>query len=500
MFVVSQGGISVGFENHAGLLPVVRRILNPAYLPNDFGIALRYYHHRAFAYLVAGCALLFGEDRALVILRAAGHLFLSAALYRLCRELRLNAWGFLAAGAFLAGRVFWTGRGLEVNELIGNAEINPTTYAHALVLLGVAALLRRRLLSAAFLAGLTLLFHLQIGLIFVALLFPFYLPLLKSYDRGRLVRAGLLLLVPASLALIYLALMVGRGVARSGVHDYNAYRQPHHFELLSAHAAAWVIAHLVAQTLVWWHFKNRDAELSRAAGVFTLLSLTLVLLALLHFLDFYVLQLGPVSMVQLIRMSPLITLFGALSVIAALNYWARGGVATHAGRVAALNLALVVLSVGWAFWQRTIPPLEKFAWVKKYADQPTNWSDVCRWIKTNGPRNALYMTPPAAIGFASLTDRSTVVEFKINPDGGQRLGEWYERLRDVGGGTLPQLKGFANARALNTAYGSLTAAQLRALGRKYGAAYALLPATSTADFPVLYQNQDYKLVQLTAEN
>ena len=48
--IYCSGGIGIGDGNHAGLLPVVRRILNPNYLPGDFNIELRFYHHRAFAF------------------------------------------------------------------------------------------------------------------------------------------------------------------------------------------------------------------------------------------------------------------------------------------------------------------------------------------------------------------------------------------------------------------------------------------------------------------
>src|SRR5205085_3230565 len=35
LIISFNGGIGVGTSNHAGLLPVVRRILNPDYLPGD---------------------------------------------------------------------------------------------------------------------------------------------------------------------------------------------------------------------------------------------------------------------------------------------------------------------------------------------------------------------------------------------------------------------------------------------------------------------------------
>jgi hypothetical protein len=73
MIIVFNGGIRVGFSNHTGLLPVVRRILDPTYLPNDFNIQLRLYHHRIFAYWIAGLTKFLGEDNALIALSLVGN-------------------------------------------------------------------------------------------------------------------------------------------------------------------------------------------------------------------------------------------------------------------------------------------------------------------------------------------------------------------------------------------------------------------------------------------
>src|SRR5688572_28607695 len=120
LLIVFNGGIRVGFSNHTGLLPVVRQILDANYLPDHFGITLRLFHHRSFAYLVAGFAKLFGEDNALISLNAIGSTCLSFGLYALCRSLKLPLLAFVAFGFFVALTVGWTGWGLETNTFVGN--------------------------------------------------------------------------------------------------------------------------------------------------------------------------------------------------------------------------------------------------------------------------------------------------------------------------------------------------------------------------------------------
>ena len=121
---------------------------------------------------------------------------------------------------------------------------------------------------------------------------------------------------------------------------------------------------------------------------------------------------------------------------------------------------------------------------------------MCNWIKTNGTRDTVYLTPPANDGFTVLTSRSNVAEFKINPDGALQMHEWFERLTDLTGGKLPREKGFDNRQPLNQAYGELTAQQFIALAQKYRAAFAVVPKNAKLPFNVLYQNNGLKLVAI----
>src|SRR5690242_9628760 len=77
LLIICNGGIRIGFSNHTGLLPVVHRLLDANYLPNNFNIQLRLYHHRTFAMLIAGLTKLFGEDTALLTLSLLGNVLLS---------------------------------------------------------------------------------------------------------------------------------------------------------------------------------------------------------------------------------------------------------------------------------------------------------------------------------------------------------------------------------------------------------------------------------------
>ena len=232
LFIVCNGGIQIGFSNHTGLIPVVRRILDANYLPNDFNIQLRLYHHRSFAMLMAGVTKFLDEDNALLTLSIIGNLFLSASLFYLCRTLKLSLSAFLAIGVLIAMNTVWIGHGLEVNTFVGNREIQPTTFSHGFVLIGIAALIGIRYRFAAFCAGMSLFFHLQIGVAFVLLLLPFYIFQLKSISIKDAFLSVLLFLIPVAFTIFDIAHMVNRGLMKLPFTRADIdFRQPHHFEL-----------------------------------------------------------------------------------------------------------------------------------------------------------------------------------------------------------------------------------------------------------------------------
>lgn len=495
--IAFNGGIAVGSSNHVGLLPVVRRLVNPAYLPGDFSIELRLYHHRVFARILAILTTLAGEDNAVIMVHIASYLALAAGLYVLCQTLDLSIWYYVAAGLILATNAAWTGLGLEENTFAGGREIQPTTPAGAFVLFGTAALIKRRWVSAALMAGLSTLMHLQIGLIFAIIISPVYLISLfrRELPLKRLPLILAAFLLPALPALIDLRKMFARGVAASTFTlEYLQMRMPHHFELMSAKAAIWIVLHIAVMLFVYVWLKRRRSPTATAVGILALLSLTLTVLILIHFADYYWLHWLTTLKAQFPRVSPLITVFGTLSGLALIQHLQLRYPSSNALQIAVgLICVALILDTAWRFREESLVFSTS---VMRYRDQPGDWNDVCRWIRANGPSGTVYLAPPARYGFSYLTDRSSVVEFKINPDGGQFLKEWYERMTDLSGGKLPEQTGLAMRRPLDRAFGSLDRQALLALSDKYSATMAVLPASSKAEFPVLYQNKAFRVVEL----
>lgn len=496
--IYCNGGIGVGASNHVGLLPVVRRILDPNYLPGDFNIALRFYHHRAFAYLVAGGSALLGEDRALVVLGVLAMLAMSAALFGLCRQLGMSRCGFLVVAVFAATRFAWTGKGLELNEFLGDPEVMPPLLVHMLVLLVLTALIKERYRLAVFLTGLAILLHLQIGLTLALMTLPLYLVKLRQFGIKEVCVLALLVIIPALPALWHVGHMLQRGLAKSPISSafYIDFRHPHHFELFSAGAAVWVGVHLAVIAVAYWFFRRRETETSQAIGKLLVCCVTLIILCLIHFTDYYLIKNDKLAQVQFLRLSPLITILGAICFVLIVNRWLANVRSPVLANVILANVILITAAIGWGWYSPRRLEVPYYFGVQRFAEQKSSWADVARWVKTNGPRDTVYLVAPGRNGFSVLSERQIVAEFKLNPDGSMYLNEWLERLRDLAGGELPKGRGFENRRLFDKAFAKLSNEQLLALSAKYNANYAILSKDSKAQFDAIYQNKEYRVVKL----
>lgn len=494
LLIIFNGGIRVGFSNHTGLLPVVRRILDANYLPDHFGITLRLFHHRSFANLVAAFAKLFGEDNSLILLSIIGNIFLSLGLYALCRSIKLSILAFVALGFFLAMSVAWTGWGLETNTFVGNREIQPTTFAHASLLMATACLVCRRFRLTAFFAGLVVLFHLQIGFAFTLILLPFLVRSAKPSSFKEALILIALFMIPVTIPLIDVLQMLNRGLVKNPFTLADIYfRQPAHFELKEPQAALWFIAHLCLQTIVYVWLRRSDKTESDGMRVLLVMSLLISALSALHFIDYHYVKIGALAKFQFIRMSMIVTVFGALALILFLNTFARQRLKAQELLV---NLCLIAIVSLLYYFPATRQGVKYSFEISRYTEQNSEWVKACLWLRENSPNDALFLTPPGNEGFTYLSNRSNIGEFKINPDGAQYLAQWYERLRDLAGGELPNEKGFANIPLLNRGYASLNQEQLTLLGNKYRAQYAVLPKSSQVNLEIVFENNAYQIVKL----
>lgn len=486
-------GVQVGRENHAGLIPVVRRLLDPAYLPGDFGIEIRAHHHRIFALMVAGLTHPFGETGAFVSLTFAGYALIFAALWCLGGALFDGAQSLprgrrlLLAVALATGFAFLD-HGVEANRFLGNGPIMPPTFAHAFIVFAIAALTRGRWNLAFALSGAVALVHLQIGGIWLLAM------AIEATRRGIWRRPATWLpgliaaLVIASPALFDLIALARQGLTQQmGAMQDVAFRMPQHFQFHGNRVAA-VLLYLGLFAWLWWRWRRDHDE--RAALFTPLLSVAVILMAftLLHYADYYLLKTGWIARIQLLRLSVFVPVLAAFALLAIRLPPANKREIWPWVVAAVFALAAMGSDIG-----KGQPPS---LGVVDASRAERNWAQLCDWLRAQGP-HVLYASPPGHTGFTACSDRSTLVEFKINPDGGAGRAEWLQRLRAVAGGDLPASSSRAGvAEALDVAYARLPTTGFAALARDYGVGAAVVPIGSPLQGRELYRNDGYRVIAL----
>jgi hypothetical protein len=172
---------------------------------------------------------------------------------------------------------------------------------------------------------------------------------------------------------------------------------------------------------------------------------------------------------RLLENPPLVACLVSLAIMRAL--WEKPSILRE---LAAPLLALVVLS--WAL------PILYMKHLAQIRSEP--WNQVQLWVRTHTPEDAVILTPPQGEGFRVFSERAVVGEWK---DGTLEFFspsfafEWFRRMQDLGGMTW--------------AYDSFDADHLTALGRRYGARYAVCRKGRDL-WPPLYKNDAFAVYEL----
>ena len=94
-----------------------------------------------------------------------------------------------------------------------------------------------------------------------------------------------------------------------------------------------------------------------------------------------------------------------------------------------------------------------------------NWLRVCQWVKTETPQDSVFITPAEQQTFKWYTGRSEVVSWKDIPQDAINILEWQQRLNQL----------YEPQRRYENGLMSYSDAQLRELGKYYGADYLIVP-------------------------
>ena len=164
----------------------------------------------------------------------------------------------------------------------------------------------------------------------------------------------------------------------------------------------------------------------------------------------------------------------------------------------AVSLTLALIIFGWFNRERNLVDRDVFQPTYQWADVKGDDADIARWVKTNTPSGAVWITPPSFEAFRLLAERPIVVDWTCIPLQEDVMREWRRRIRVVYG-DVPG-SGFVALQGLESNYRSITPDRLAELSAEFDAPFAVIDRETPWPGAVLYENGAYKAVSLQSRN
>ena len=130
-----------------------------------------------------------------------------------------------------------------------------------------------------------------------------------------------------------------------------------------------------------------------------------------------------------------------------------------------------------------------------YSDIGVQGREAAMFALENTPSESVFLTPPAFGQFRLLANRAIVVDFKAFPFQDLAMQEWYDRMATVYG--TSNMRGLAMIPPLENSYRNIHDDKLLALQTEYSITHAILFVETETQFPVLFENNAYKIVELS---
>lgn len=118
--------------------------------------------------------------------------------------------------------------------------------------------------------------------------------------------------------------------------------------------------------------------------------------------------------------------------------------------------------------------------------------ELVEYVQNTTSKHSIFLTPPNFGKFRLTAQRAIVVDFKSFPFQDTAMLEWQQRLFDSYG--VPSTTGFAAAAEMEENYRLIDDSKLKTIAAKYDFDYVVLFAETKTDFPVVFENQSYKII------
>lgn len=501
-------------------LPMIKRLLDPGFLANDWFLNLIPYHQNIL-WLIGKISLFFGLPYTVFgFYLLAGLLYLWGS-YLVVLELTKNKNSSLTA-MFVLALVIPCGIG---GYFIFTDYFIPGVLAYALLIFSLYFFLREKYLWMFFCGLLAGKVHFLAGLNWLILIFPYYLYVVIKTKRYKeccwVLLLCLALFLPELLPL--LKLQHGSATLQNIFLAINVnFRYPHHY-LLTAHGFINILFLVAASVFVWRQARLYLQKKYREKIIYLVFGLVLFILINLFFVDLFPLVI--VAKLQLLRLTFFLEyffvivfvlsvgefLFPVLLLLPPLSYY-------FPEHTVHLVFLLLVLVYALLRGKKKMPPfnfepqylllimviflvfLNKNIFQKVSLSVPVQgdpWFEVCAAAKQISRSDALFLIPPDQEGFRMFAERAVVVDFKACPYLERDSAEWLDRLSALTGiipGEL-DVTGFAVLPIIAAKYDRSSWSKIQALAKQYRVSFVITRTRYPGKIPI-YNNKTYYIYKI----
>lgn len=524
---------SFGNFDHIEQLPIIYRTLDSEYLINDFFVnsnanfSPRYY----YAHLMALLSYLGGAPLAFFLGTLFSNISVSLLTYVTAKEIfGKERVGIIASALVMVLPMISLGSVVVLHATY----FTPTTLVFPIILLSFYFFIKKKLLYAILCTGIVSIFHVLMGFEYGVLLLSTSI-IIDILDKRSMIdilkKSSLFLIIFLFLSINLIPHFQNKTSIDSQlfIEIIANFRHPHHYVLseilipieiikLFFLSALGIMAFRSSKSIItssiylkkitiigillfiaaiagWFFTEVVPSKLVTTLQTLRILNLFkwIVLLFIAHFISLIISKkkfglkeiLGLVCIVVLIIFSRISII--KITMVLSLYSFILGLIYINQKKL----VYLVFISVGLflivaeSSYFKDVNPYQR-NYLGFYPLEP-NKKEIVDYVSENSGKDAIFLNP-ADFGFMrTRAKRAIVIDFKAFPFSEIAMKEWYDRVQDCYG---------LDKNNLDTHYQNLDDENLSHLQKKYAFNYAILFTKTKTEFPVIFSNSEYKIIDL----
>lgn len=376
-------------------------------------------------------------------------------------------------------------------------------FAYAFAILSLSSFLSEKYQKGLLFAGLSLSFHLLVGIYNLFCLIPIFLFLqreTKSFLK-KIFKSLPIFLLASGLGIyviVYQFFIIEEDISNLGWNIYVNIRVPHHTSPDFFPYKTWIKMTIFTVLNIGLFFKSKKQKV-KLISCYSLFSVIISLVGLIiffvigtsHHLKYYFFRFSDI-------MLPLVTLLNVASFII------ENIEKLIPKRKKQLKYIIVVISLFFLFPKinyflsdATTSLITKINYflseattsLKQIKAATTDDIIMSNWVKNNTETNSVFITQPDDKYFYINYERPMFVSWKHSPQSASDIVEWYNRLK-----FLNRNEEFQNLRQVKQCYYSLTEEDILAITEAYSNIdYFLTYNSIKLNFPILFKSRKYTL-------